>query len=292
MNKLSKPLAIGAVALFVLGIFLVAYQFIVLPEALRESSSAVDLNVSREMQPEITKLAIVVGLSLMMGLAAIFFQLMMTRRRVNEVQQVYDPMANQRATTAKLDEEDEDTHDVSALDETVVDDIKKIAATKDSANTKLEKALSRICNHLEASQGAVYACFNTASPNYIELKAGYALMKSESQITRYEYGEGLPGQVAKEGNIVNISKVPDGYIQVLSGLGSATPTNLLICPVEVNKQIKGIVELASFTKFTNRQSQIVKQAFELIGKVFEESIRETPDHTEGTSEEVVADVNR
>ena len=63
----------------------------------------------------------------------------------------------------------------------------------------------------------------------VELKAGYALSIGESTVIKYEFGEGLIGQSAASGNTLYVDDVPEGYIKIVSGLGSASPKYLLDC---------------------------------------------------------------
>jgi putative methionine-R-sulfoxide reductase with GAF domain len=113
-----------------------------------------------------------------------------------------------------------------------------------------EKALSIACKELEASQAAVYIATTRDDKRVIQLVSGYALSLPESQTLVYEFGEGLAGQVAKEGTCINISNVPQGYITVLSGLGSASPNALVIVPVQFEGKVVGVLEVASFQKFS------------------------------------------
>jgi len=87
----------------------------------------------------------------------------------------------------------------------------------------------------------------------------------------YEFGEGLAGQVAKEGKSINITNVPQGYITVLSGLGSASPNALAIVPVQSADQVVGVLEVASFRPFS-RSDENYLQA--LAGTLSERLSRE------------------
>jgi putative methionine-R-sulfoxide reductase with GAF domain len=69
----------------------------------------------------------------------------------------------------------------------------------------------------------------------------------------------LSGQVAKEGKMINIQNVPDGYIKILSGLGNATPSSMLIFPIKRNEEVLGVIELASFKNFTTDDEQFIKE---------------------------------
>ena len=74
----------------------------------------------------------------------------------------------------------------------------------------------------------------------------------------------MVGQVVKNGLPLNLDNVPDGYITVISGLGKTTPQNLLIIPIGYDSDFVGVIEIASFTKF----SESLKLAMIEIGKVY------------------------
>jgi putative methionine-R-sulfoxide reductase with GAF domain len=82
----------------------------------------------------------------------------------------------------------------------------------------------------------------------------------------YEFGEGLAGQVAKEGKSVNIRNVPEGYITVLSGLGNASPNALVIVPVWFNDQVAGVLEVASFREFSQEDQSYLQAVAGLLGE--------------------------
>ena len=52
-----------------------------------------------------------------------------------------------------------------------------------------------------------------------------------------------------------------------SGLGSATPRNILVLPVVFEGQVKGVLELASLERFTPMQHGFLDQLTESIGIV-------------------------
>ena len=124
--------------------------------------------------------------------------------------------------------------------------------------------LQAICKQLEAGQGALYRVIEEDGKRTVELKMGYALSIGESTVIKYEFGEGLIGQSAANGNTLYVDDVPEGYIKIVSGLGSASPKYLLIVPVKNNDQVLGIIELASFTEVSEDQRKFVEEAAQLI----------------------------
>jgi len=128
----------------------------------------------------------------------------------------------------------------------------------------LQSGLHAICKQLDAGQGAIYISKVENNQRKVELKCGYALSMGESATIAFEYGEGLVGQAAIGGKTLYVDEVPDGYIKILSGLGSASPKFLLIVPVRKNDQVMGVMEIASFTAISEDQRKFVEESAQLI----------------------------
>src|SRR4029077_2578856 len=64
-----------------------------------------------------------------------------------------------------------------------------------------------------------------------------------------------------------LTNVPSDYIQISSGLGEATPLNVMVIPVVFEDQVKGVLELASFDRFNPTHQTFLDQLTESIGIV-------------------------
>jgi hypothetical protein len=130
----------------------------------------------------------------------------------------------------------------------------------------LQAGLQAICKQLEAGQGAVYRVREEDGKRLVELQAGYALSIGESTTIRFEFGEGLIGQAAATGETLYIDDVPEGYINIISGLGSACPRYLLIVAFKKESQVLGVLEVASFTRITEDEKRFVEESAHLIAE--------------------------
>jgi putative methionine-R-sulfoxide reductase with GAF domain len=128
----------------------------------------------------------------------------------------------------------------------------------------LTGALQAICKQIEAGQGALYLLQEENGKRTVQLKAGYALSKGESTVISYEIGDGLIGQAAATGTTLFVDDVPEGYINIISGLGSSSPKYLLIVALKKQQQIVGVMEIASFTKTTDDERKFVEESAQLI----------------------------
>ncbi|HPV57221.1 MAG TPA: GAF domain-containing protein [Tenuifilaceae bacterium] len=128
-----------------------------------------------------------------------------------------------------------------------------------------ELMLSRIAKKFDIVRGVFYQ--KNVGSGIFSFTAGYAFF-SETQPVSYIEGDTLPGQVAKNKHLLNLDKVPDGYITVLSGLGKGSPRHLLIIPVvSSSNETVGIIELASFKPFNSQQEELFSALGRKLGEL-------------------------
>src|SRR6202011_2962612 len=64
-----------------------------------------------------------------------------------------------------------------------------------------------------------------------------------------------------------MTQVPGDYLAISSGLGQAAPANIIVLPVLFEGQVKGVLELASFERFSPAHQALLDQLTESIGIV-------------------------
>lgn len=144
-----------------------------------------------------------------------------------------------------------------------------IPSAIDSIEKFGEQMLQNCAKRFNLVQGLMY--LKDPVDGVFTFKSGYAYY-SETQPITYREGETLAGQVAKNKTVLNLSKVPENYIAVMSGLGEGSPNHLLIFPIiSENNETIGIVELASFKSFNSE----VEELFAYIGKKLGEKLNQT-----------------
>ncbi len=129
--------------------------------------------------------------------------------------------------------------------------------------------LSKIAGEKEILQG-LFLIYD--GKGALTCLAGYAYNKETTSDLTFELGEGLPGQVARDRKLINLKNVPNGYIIIKTGLGQASPDSLIIFPVCHRDTLLGVIELASFHRFTAEDEEF----FTLLSeKAAEEMMRIT-----------------
>jgi len=98
----------------------------------------------------------------------------------------------------------------------------------------------------------------------MSMKACYAWDKKKFLNHKIHRGEGLAGQAWQEGDTIYLTEVPQDYVKIVSGLGDANPTSVVIVPLKVNDQIFGVVEIASFSQFQDFEIEFIQKIAESI----------------------------
>jgi hypothetical protein len=204
-------------------------------------------------QPVFTNVYIATGLTFLMGGLNIWYY----SRHKNEVI-VYRDKQLEKDTT------DNASTDQSGLTSISLEAVKTNLKQSKTEKEILQTGLHAICKQLDAGQGAIYLTVESNNARKVELRAGYALNMGESAVISFEFGEGLVGQAASGGKTLYIDEVPDGYIKIISGLGSASPEYLLIVPFKNNDRVLGVMEIASFTSITEDQRKFAEESAQLI----------------------------
>ena len=61
--------------------------------------------------------------------------------------------------------------------------------------------------------------------------------------------------------------MPRDYVQISSGLGEAPPLNVIVLPVLFEGEVNAVIELASFSQFSETHQSFLDQLMESIGIV-------------------------
>jgi len=140
--------------------------------------------------------------------------------------------------------------------------LKGITATHDI----FHHGLQTIGKVLQAGQGAIYQIVKKHEQTTANFVDGYAFALEEGKTIHFDLGDGLIGQVAADGKIMHIDEVPEGYINIISGLGSSSPRYLLIVPIKQENEVLGIFELASFSPFDSARQKFAEQAAQVLAE--------------------------
>ncbi|MGY5123491.1 ATP-binding protein, partial [Streptomyces nigrescens] len=124
---------------------------------------------------------------------------------------------------------------------------------------------------VNAQFGAFFLAEAGAQPGEgLELIAGYGTGQPEGRRSLPRLRLGTPGwglitQAAMEKKRIVVEAVPPDYITISSGLGAAAPASIVILPILFEDQVLGVIELASFSRFSEVHLAFIDQFVNTIG---------------------------
>ncbi|MFJ8245920.1 ATP-binding protein [Peribacillus asahii] len=127
-----------------------------------------------------------------------------------------------------------------------------------------QRFITKITSMIDANYGVFYVKQGTGEERFHSI-ASYAFNGQNSGQSSFGYGEGIVGQAALEKRTIYLTDLPEDYIKVASGVGSASPTNLMVIPVEYEGEVIVVIELAKFQEFTPIQQTLINQVANQIG---------------------------
>jgi signal transduction histidine kinase/HAMP domain-containing protein/ActR/RegA family two-component response regulator len=129
--------------------------------------------------------------------------------------------------------------------------------------------LAELAPLVSAQHGVFYALTDLGdggSP-VLQFQAGYGYKERKHLASHFRLGEGLVGQCALEKERILLTDVPSDYIQINSGLGEASPLNIIVLPILFEGSVRAVIELASFGAFSPTHQSFLDQLTESIGLV-------------------------
>ncbi|MEU8804097.1 HAMP domain-containing protein [Spirillospora sp. NPDC048819] len=116
-----------------------------------------------------------------------------------------------------------------------------------------------------AQYGAFYLAETIGEETELVMIAGYGMRRGRIGSVRFAMGEGLVGQAAQERRPLLIADAPADYVKIGSGVGEASPVNIIVLPIVFEDAVLGAIELAAFGRFTDVHLAFFSQLIETIG---------------------------
>ncbi len=110
-----------------------------------------------------------------------------------------------------------------------------------------DQVIAKAVKYLKANQGAIFIVDGEEENNlHLQMKSCFAYDKKKFLDSHIYPGQGLVGQAYLEKSTIYLKEVPQNYINITSGLGTANPNCIVMVPLKSNDDIVGVIELASF----------------------------------------------
>jgi hypothetical protein len=246
--KVARAATIG----FFIMVAITAWFLVTLPYDLVYKGGMID---SHRATGVYAKLFIVIGLAFAFCYALIFFAQKTRKETIVYLDKKIETTTSQQSSTSG---QSRDSLNTNAIREKI---------KSGSKEEKWQQGLAELCSQLSAGQGALYLV-NSEKDKTLEMKSGFAVVLAEGEENpSFNWGEGLIGQVAASGKSLYLDELPEGYAtRIESGLGSALPKFLFMLPIKKEKEIIGVIEVATFTNLSDALRMQAQEA----GTIFSE----------------------
>ncbi|AKU90974.1 HAMP domain-containing protein [Vulgatibacter incomptus] len=131
----------------------------------------------------------------------------------------------------------------------------------------LESLTDQVMSKLTPLVGATHGAFYLFDDEDKELRltSTYAYRRRKGLSNRFGLGDGLVGQCALEKKTIVVEDVPKDYVHIGSGLGESPPREIAVFPILYEEQVKGVIELGTFRRFTQIEVNFVEQLVMNLG---------------------------
>ncbi|HLK35348.1 MAG TPA: ATP-binding protein, partial [Polyangiaceae bacterium] len=125
---------------------------------------------------------------------------------------------------------------------------------------------------VDAQHGAFYifegdAAAGPAGDGLLRLFASYGFGVRKGLASTYRIKESLIGQCAFEKKRILLGDVPPDFISISSGMGEASPRSVVVLPVLFEGEVKAVIELASFKRFSPNHLTFLDQLMDSVGVI-------------------------
>lgn len=131
--------------------------------------------------------------------------------------------------------------------------------------SSLQDVSASILEFLAEFTNSSVGAFYLLKQNVLHLESGYALSGGYPQ--QVKFGEGLVGQCASSQKVIQLKNIDKNSITISYASGEIKPTNIIAIPICYEKQIVGVIELASIENYSNLSVEFLESVQTNIGIV-------------------------
>lgn len=133
------------------------------------------------------------------------------------------------------------------------------AETKEDLAINLLTELAPFCG---ANHGLMYIL--DEDTKLYHLMGSYGSQECAQIKSTFAPGEFMVGQCVRENALLRFD-VPKNYIKITSGLGDASPVEIITIPISFQKQVLAVLEIAAFNRFTDKHMLFLDEFMPIVG---------------------------
>jgi putative methionine-R-sulfoxide reductase with GAF domain len=128
-----------------------------------------------------------------------------------------------------------------------------------------DEIVSNLVKYLKANQAGLFLLEEEDRDDvHFMLISAYAWDRKKFMNKRIEFNEGLVGACAMEKETIQLTEIPDDYVEITSGLGKATPSYIVLVPLKHEEDVLGVIEIASFRAFEQFEVEFTERVAQSI----------------------------
>lgn len=131
--------------------------------------------------------------------------------------------------------------------------------------TLTQTAISKVAPVIGAGHAAYYV---VNKEDRYDLLATYGYRERKQLNNSFGIGEGLVGQCVMEKTSITLT-APQNYIRINSGLGEGPPACIMVMPIIHSERVLGVLEMASFQQFTDRERAVLEALMPVLATSME-----------------------
>ncbi|MDC0584770.1 hypothetical protein OAO55_03470 [Bacteroidales bacterium] len=161
-----------------------------------------------------------------------------------------------------LRQRDIDEHDMRYMNQGLAKFGDIISKNKDTVKQLAQSTIAELVNYLKAEQGTIYVLENEEEQDTLRLQGIYNGAKNKIIQETFDINEGIIGACYKDAQVKIIDNLPEGYTEIVSGLGRGTPNTLIAVPIILDEIKEGVIEITSFKPIEQYKIDFLKKFVE------------------------------
>jgi len=125
--------------------------------------------------------------------------------------------------------------------------------------------IQNLVDYMGAVQGGLFIINEENQDDvFYELTGAVAYDRLKLIKKEFRTGESLVGRCIFEKKSIYMTEVPEHYVSITSGLGTANPRCVLLAPAIFNDKVYAVIELASFSEFETYKLDFIEKIGESV----------------------------